>query len=107
MALPLNVERARFRPGEYVGYDGTGFVWNIRRHKEREWVARPGANHPGRFSAALIFGKNLSEVANKLVQRNPNRPAGAHSQGGHAQSAAPAPAPASARPLPADIDDFA
>ena len=65
MSLPPNVERSAFRPGEYVAYDGRGYVWHVRRIA-RQWRARPAPNNP---AAAFVAGDTLTTVALALAQR--------------------------------------
>jgi hypothetical protein len=70
--MPDNIEPSKFRPGEYVGYDGTGHAWNIGRIGS-QWTARPAANHPGRWTAGRITERTLAAVSLRLAERNPNR----------------------------------
>lgn len=80
-ALPLNIDKSRFSPNEYVGYDGTGHVWRVRKNGTGGWEATPGANHPGRWSAARITERTLAAVADRLAKRNPNRSSSPAPQG--------------------------
>jgi hypothetical protein len=71
-ALPHNIEPSRFHPGSYIGYDGTGHAWRVRKDGTGKWEATPGNSHPGRWTAARITERTLAAVADRLAKRNPN-----------------------------------
>jgi len=73
-ALPHNIEKSPFGPREYLGYDGTGHAWRVRKDGTGGWEATPGHSHPGRWTAARISAPTLVAVAGRLAARNPNQP---------------------------------
>ena len=73
MALPHNVERSAFRPGEYVAYDGRGFVWRVRRARSKYWVGAPAPNNPARELGRRVDAQSLCELAGALARIEPPR----------------------------------
>lgn len=64
-----NIEASAFRTGEYVGYDGRGHVWHVRKVRDKEWVANPAPNNPARALCTRIREVSLTALANTLASR--------------------------------------
>jgi hypothetical protein len=64
-----NIEASAFRTGEYVGYDGRGYVWHVRKVRDKEWVAAPAPNNPARSLATRIRDTTLTALASRLAER--------------------------------------
>lgn len=64
-----NIEASAFRTGEYVGYDGRGHVWHVRKVRDKEWVANPAPNNPARALCTRIREVSLTALANTLAAR--------------------------------------
>lgn len=64
-----NIEASAFRTGEYVGYDGRGHVWHVRKVRDKEWVAAPAPNNPARSLATRIRDTTLTALASRLADR--------------------------------------
>lgn len=65
-ALPANVERSGFRPGEYVGYV-SGAVWRIKRRLGGGWVANRTVDGLADAGAGFVFAATLAGVAARLM----------------------------------------
>lgn len=65
-----NIEPSAFRRGEYVGYDGRGHVWHVRKVRDKEWVAAPAPNNPARAVATRIREVSLTAIAARLAKRS-------------------------------------
>lgn len=64
-----NIEASAFRHGEYVGYDGRGQVWHVRKLRDKEWVANPAPNNPARHMATRLRDVSLTALAARLLER--------------------------------------
>ena len=59
--MPHNIERSAFRKGEYVGWDATGALWNIRKHAGGYWYATERDGH------GTLTGDTLKALSGKLA----------------------------------------
>jgi hypothetical protein len=64
-----NIEPSLFKKGEYIGYDGRGYPWRIRKCASKRWQAVPGNAHPGRLTAPTQVAHSLAAVAALLAAR--------------------------------------
>lgn len=68
-----NVEKSKFRKGEYIGYGG-GAVWHIRNYGKGNWKATPQGNNSHKvFTCATLrdVSAQLDTLNNPAVKSNP------------------------------------
>lgn len=71
--IPENVEKSEFRQGAYIGWDGRGEPYIIKKHGS-QWRADPAPNHRSRLTTPTLRGKTLTEVAKGLAEKKPVAP---------------------------------
>ncbi len=64
-----NIEPSAFRRGEYVGYDGRGHIWHVKKIRDKDWIASPAPNNPARALATRIRDTTLTALASRLAER--------------------------------------
>jgi hypothetical protein len=64
-----NIEPSAFRAGEYVGYDGRGYAWHVKKIRDKDWVATPAPNNPARSLASRLRDTTLTALASRLAER--------------------------------------